>query len=67
MQLLGSQQELKLLADTIYAGWSVISKSIPDLLRKVLGLAFFSFFSFSRLSPIQMLEDSIHRYGELSA
>lgn len=44
MQLLGSQQELKLLADNIYAGCSVISKSILDLLRKVLGLAFFFFF-----------------------
>lgn len=58
MQLLGSQQEFKQIADNTYAGFSVISKSSLDLYTKALSLTFF-FFPFCHLLPIQMLEDSI--------
>lgn len=60
MQLLGSQQEFKQIADNTYAG--VISKSGLDLFTKALSLTFF-FFPFCHLLPIQILEDSICGFG----
>lgn len=48
MQLLGSQQEFKQIADNTYAG--VISKSGLDLFTKALSLTFF-FFPFAISYP----------------
>lgn len=68
MHLLGSQQKLKQFADSTYAAAvlspnEVLISSETSWTWPGLGLVFFPT---SCLSPIQMLETSIHRYGEHS-